>query len=124
MKLCGLLLLSLIAFGAHDAAASEYHRHTGILIRDGNNAAVLLADDGNTYRLPDISRGFLDRHEGRRVTFTGPASLLTGTGGERRVIYSEEIVVTAPAERNGSGSWGTEAAETAQIAIPPLIPPF
>jgi hypothetical protein len=121
MKLIAVLLFSLISLGSIEAFGSEDSRITGRLMRS-DNGAVILGDDGSVYHVPDVSRGFLDRHAGRRVTLVGNAGLLTGSNDDRRVIMVDEIVVTAPAERNGDA--GTEAAEAAQLIIPPLIPPL
>jgi hypothetical protein len=122
MKLCGVLMFSLIVFGSTNVAGSEDSRVTGRLIRD-NNGAVLISDDGVVYRVP-VSREFLDRHAGQRVTLMEPAGQLTGSGGQSRIIMADEIIVTAPVEKNGSADAGTKAAEAVQLIIPPLIPPL
>jgi hypothetical protein len=98
MKLFGMLLFSLISLCSFEAFGSEDNRIIGRLMRS-DNGAVILRDDGSVYPVPEVSRGFLDRHAGRRVTLIGDAGQLTGLGDERRAIIADEIIVTAPVER-------------------------
>jgi hypothetical protein len=95
MKFAKLLLLSIIACCTIDAAAAEYTRYSGTLAH-GPDGAVLVADNGKRYDVPEIDRNFLNDHAEKRVTVYGTATLPVGSDANEVLVDVDEIVVWAP----------------------------
>jgi hypothetical protein len=125
MKFAKLLFISLIACFSTNAAAAEYTKYSGTLVH-GRDGAVLVADDGRRFDVPEIDRDFLNNHAEKRVTIYGTAALPVGTGANEVLVDVDEIVVTASRQTTTvQTETQSEKEAKAPVIIAPMFPiPF